>query len=148
MKCAWFQTKYNGGYNCIYGDRCHDVHEECASFEEYQALPKSWERAGAWNTPRGAGDWSARGGQGAGKGEWNAKGGKKGKAEPGKKPQKTAFANRANWDTFCKLGLDCPDKDKGCNKLHVAKEEAERHIAADKERRANSGAGMTPRQNQ
>ena len=36
VKCAWFQTKYSGGYNCIYGDKCHDVHEECASFEEYQ----------------------------------------------------------------------------------------------------------------
>ena len=49
---------------------------------------------------------------------------------------------------FANLGLDCPDKDNGkCNKLHVAKDEAERHIAADKEKRSKTGAEMTPRQN-
>ena len=101
------------------------------------------------NTPRGSGDYSARGGQGAGKGDWGTKGAKKGKPDSGKKSGKTAFANRAHWDTFYKHGLECPDKENGkCNKLHVSKEEAERHIAADKEKRANSGAGMTPRQNQ
>ena len=132
----------------MHGDQCRDVHEECATYEEYKALPKPWETSGAWNTPRGPGDYTARGGQGSGKGDWNPKGGKNGKTDPGKKPGKTAFANRANWDTFCKLGLECPGKDNGqCNKLHVARDEAERHIAADKEKQAKTGAGMTPRQN-
>ena len=56
-------------------------------------------------------------GKGKGKGQPKAKA--KGKAK--------SFANRADWGTFCKNCLDCPNKDT-CGKLHVAKEEALWHI--------------------
>ena len=40
VKCAYFQTKFNGGYTCPRGDSCGFDHTECASKKEYLRLPK------------------------------------------------------------------------------------------------------------
>ena len=39
-KCAYFQTKFNGGWTCSRGDDCGFDHTECASAKEYRQLPK------------------------------------------------------------------------------------------------------------
>jgi hypothetical protein len=38
MICLNYQTKYNGGTTCRYGDKCKYLHEECASKEAFEEL--------------------------------------------------------------------------------------------------------------
>ena len=40
VKCAYFQTKFNGGWTCPRGDSCGFDHTECSSLAEYRKLPK------------------------------------------------------------------------------------------------------------
>jgi hypothetical protein len=130
-KCAYYQTLFNGGGKCTFGDRCHYIHELVSSRAEYDALYKPWEDTEKKVSPR-EGSMGDKGG----------KGGFKGKSNQSKSNSPRAFAANADWGMFCRQCMECPGlASQTCPKIHAPMEEASRIISLWKEDKKRQGQG-------
>ena len=130
IKCAYYQTEYTGRPGCCYSDAdCANLHEKVKDLDEWMRLPKPWVGQGT------AGKRAASAKVGKGKGKWVPEqaapppptaGGETARRREGSPNPRKALA--LNWGGFCRKGLDCPDKNGSCTKVHCHIDEITKRI--------------------